>query len=464
MEKYSNYLNKRLKKVKDDISSSGRRPILFVGSGMSQRYFGAPNWVDLLKELFNVPNATKPFEYYMQEYNQDLIKVADRLVTLYRRYYWNGEVKKGSPSKLYNSKNKKDVFLKYQISKMLKNNYNNFSVEGSKYKEELNSLRKVTPQSIITTNYDTLLDDIFPKYNVLTGNDVFRSEKANSSFNIYKIHGSVNNYQDIVIDSDDYKRFNDTQLYLVSKMITYFIEYPIIFIGYSLNDADVQKILRSINKVRQEQGSSPILSNMWFVEWSPSIDNEDATPDIKYISLGGGESVGVNYLRLTDFTPLYKAIYQDTVDVDALKVMEHTVYDIVKSASITNLKVDVANIEYMDHPKEFLNILTKKNAFVKLAAMTDPEQLASIYVYTPTQIAKKVMGNSGNWQSLYRLIDDTEEQIGVNIRKTNNVYHVDLTGVSRFSEKAVGLLEKIRKGEKVILDPQKIEKEFHLTP
>ena len=50
----------------------------------------------------------------------------------------------------------------------------------------------------------------------------------------------------IVINEDDYKKFDAKGQYLASKLLTLFMEYPIIFMGYSISDINIQKILNNI--------------------------------------------------------------------------------------------------------------------------------------------------------------------------------------------------------------------------
>ncbi|MCV3330482.1 SIR2 family protein [Pediococcus pentosaceus] len=433
------------KKLRD----STKRPILFVGSGISQRYFNSPTWSHLLKELFQEIEAPHPYEYYMQNANQNHIKVADKLVSLYQKHYWKDNVKNISPKNLYLSNNSKDIFLKYQISLIIKKYFAAFNIQSNPYKDEIEALGQITPQLIITTNYDNLLETIFPKYTAVSGKETLIPRNNNESFNILKIHGSVDNYSDIVIDKEDYNNFDKTQLYLVSKLITYFIENPIIFLGYSVTDPDMKKILNSVKKVQQFYDTSPILNNIWFVDWLTDAQEFSDTSQIKYIPVNGTETVGVNYLQISSFTPLFETLKQDSVDVDALRTIEHTIYDIVKSSSITKLNVDVANIEYMRNSKDFLNILSKKNAFINISKISDPEQLASIFILRPSEVAERVFGRNGNWQRLNQLIDNSSKKIGGNIRKGNNQYHVELSGVTLYSEKAVSLLKRLNNGESI---------------
>lgn len=49
---------------------------------------------------------------------------------------------------------------------------------------------------------------------------------------IYKIHGSLEVPDSIVINEQDYLQFQENSSYLAAKAETIFMEYPIIFLGY----------------------------------------------------------------------------------------------------------------------------------------------------------------------------------------------------------------------------------------
>ncbi len=63
---------------------------------------------------------------------------------------------------------------------------------------------------------------------------------------IYKIHGSIENPETIVINEEDYDEFQNKAAYLTSKLLTIFMEYPIVFLGYSISDANILRILHEI--------------------------------------------------------------------------------------------------------------------------------------------------------------------------------------------------------------------------
>ena len=96
---------------------------------------------------------------------------------------------------------------------------------------------------IITTNYDTFVEEIFPDFKAFSGQDELIQKNPQFIAEIYKIHGSVNSPRDIVITSDDYAKFEEKNKYLVAKLLSTFVERPVLFIGYSIADIHIQNIL-----------------------------------------------------------------------------------------------------------------------------------------------------------------------------------------------------------------------------
>ena len=63
---------------------------------------------------------------------------------------------------------------------------------------------------------------------------------------IFKIHGSITEPDSLVVTQKDYDTFSIKNPYLAAKLITIFVEHPIIFIGYSLNDPNIISLISSI--------------------------------------------------------------------------------------------------------------------------------------------------------------------------------------------------------------------------
>ena len=115
---------------------------------------------------------------------------------------------------------------------------------------ELLELKKMSVRNvagIITTNYDLFIEKLFKDYQVYVGQEELIFSDIFEIGEIYKIHGSAMDPSSIIITSEDYKKFEDKSAYLISKILTIFLEYPIIFLGYSIQDKNIQNILKAIS-------------------------------------------------------------------------------------------------------------------------------------------------------------------------------------------------------------------------
>lgn len=86
------------------------------------------------------------------------------------------------------------------------------------------------------------------EYKVYIGQQALLFSQLQGIAEVYKIHGSLNEPQSIVINENDYKEFKEKREDLAAKFLTIFMEYPIIFMGYSLYDTNIRDILSSIIK------------------------------------------------------------------------------------------------------------------------------------------------------------------------------------------------------------------------
>lgn len=116
--------------------------------------------------------------------------------------------------------------------------------------EEIELLRRLGKRSIsgvITTNYDVLLENIFPEYEIYVGQEELLFNNISGIGEIYKIHGSITKPDSLVLTSLDYAQFEENASYLIAKLLTIFLEYPVIFMGYSLSDRNMLNIFKTIS-------------------------------------------------------------------------------------------------------------------------------------------------------------------------------------------------------------------------
>lgn len=468
MSTYNSYLARAVSKIKSTLDDSGTRPILFVGSGISRRYIDAPDWETLLKIMIELnPKMKMPIGYYTQQTNNDYPEIASMLTEEYQKFAWEEKESNFFPETLYDSKFKKDIFLKFKISEYLNELDKNFQIENHIFDEELNFLSRLNPHAIVTTNYDRVLDKLFPKFKVIVGQQVIRKKNATSIGHILKIHGSTDELEEIIISKDDYEFFGKKQKYLSAKLLTYFLEHPLFFIGYSISDQNIKNILSDISEIVSED-QDQIVDNIWFIEWKKErIDSDFLPPTDKTIDLGNGKSIRVNYISVNDFRAIYQSLYQPSlVELSELRDLQENIYNIVKSKTISNLEVDMVNIQPLntiEKLEELIGINSKseeesRNAtLLGMATITDPEQFLLRFPLRLSDVAEKL--GFGYWYYADKLIKKIKTDTGIDLKATNNEYHVDMgiTGQSqhRYSKKMVELLELVRDG---------IEYKIEITP
>lgn len=449
------FYKKQIDNLKDYIHDMNVRPIFFIGSGFSQRYIKTPNWEELLDYLIKSNSMIKrPLQYYIQKFDGDLSAIATELVSFYYEYAW--EHTDEFPEYLYESKDQ-SIYLKYKIADYLKSISEQFEIPDN-LNNELDIFKTLSPHSIITTNYDNLIEKLFPNYEVIVGQEIIKEKRATDIGHILKIHGSVDVISSLIIAKKDYHEFNSKQTYLISKLFTYFLEHPIVFIGYSINDDNIKSILNSVKKIYDVESGNK-LENIWFIDWSKKelTDNDNEGVSEKSFDIGNGENVRLNYIKQHTFENLFNALYQDSIDVNLLKDFEAAVYNVVKSESITDMKVDIASLRYLTESSNVLRAFThnpqsddpnETKSLLSFALINEANQLATQYNYTATELSQRVFNDENvHWTKAYKLFKQIEKKFGFNLRKGNNIYHIELNGISRYTESAVELLKKVKKNE-----------------
>lgn len=212
--------------VKEDLARClelmGCQPILFVGSGLSKRYFGGPSWDELLIYLAqSCPLIDKDFAYYKQSFGLQ-IDIGEVFAAKYHEWAWSTG-KNSFPKELFSSEVAANAYIKHFISAFFiqKTPKDLSDLQSNEYLIELRSMQEIRPHAIVTTNYDQFLEILFPDFTAIVGQNIIRS--TNFSFGeIFKIHGCVSDPNNLVFTRGDYDNFLRRKKYLSAKLLTFF--------------------------------------------------------------------------------------------------------------------------------------------------------------------------------------------------------------------------------------------------
>ena len=336
-------------------------PVLFIGSGLTRRYLNLPDWESLLKKFCIV----KPYEYYSDKAARDcrdnpdmvLPKTADLIEADYNELWFTSDDFAENREKHKESMGKKISPFKIEIADY----FANASIEiVPDYVAEVEKFKKMSNKNIacvITTNYDCFLENSFGADNFKTyvGQSDLLFSTTYEIGELYKIHGCCTQPDSIVINENDYKKFIKKSVYLNSKILTMFLERPIIFIGYGVNDANVKRILDSISECLEDDQLDKLKERLIFIEWNHSSEKKDSISE-RRVSSSSGKTISMKNVLLSDYSILYDAILENTVkyDVRILRRIKSQLYELVRNNKpneklhvISDIESDKENVDFV---------------------------------------------------------------------------------------------------------------------
>jgi hypothetical protein len=271
------------------LKENNEYPIVFIGSGMSRRFLlNFPGWEAMLLEFWDALGTGKDFYGFLStikrsigethedtEYDLDFItniaagsEVENRFNSMYFSeslmvpgFTQEQAYKTGiSPFKVAVA----NRFASYEVKPDMLDEYESF-------KGFLNKT-----QIVITTNYDTFIEDSINS-NHSDGIKRYIGQKGffeptSGWAEIYKIHGCVTDPRAIVISKADYDLFSKNSILISAKIISMLINSPIIFMGYSLTDGNVRKIIRDFSSSLTKEELKQMASKIIIIERKEGIN------------------------------------------------------------------------------------------------------------------------------------------------------------------------------------------------
>lgn len=299
--KFSNDFRASLKKIVT--AKNNGKLVIFAGAGVSFDSH-VPGWGTLIDELKNDLDTGET----------DFLKVAE----LY-----------------YQSRGEKEYHERVQ--EILK-------YGKTKYNPVHRKIMDLNPIHIITTNYDThfeqLLENKGLPYSVVRADKDLPYSKGSSLY--VKMHGDFG-LRNIVLRRTDYDTYEDRFSLIRSFIRETFASKLVLFIGFSFSDHNLQHILKSVEKILEQDIQQPYLFN--------NLDSEDEINRSK-------QSLQKQHVRLLQYETAiddYFSQIKRAEDEDSLKLLS------VKSESVYKfLKV----VEEFDLISDSLENLESKNQFI----------------------------------------------------------------------------------------------------
>ena len=320
-------------KFLDNLINENEFPVIFIGSGITQRYFkNAPTWDKLLQKLWKETNQTENYFSAYHKLNKkynDSFKVYTKLATQIENnfddLFYDEQIKLPNltPEAAHNNGISPFRTRIAEIFSQLEPKENT-TAELKLFKKMISKAR-----FIVTTNYDMLIEkELNNSIDVKIGNKGLFSN-GNELGELYKIHGSIGNPNSIVITENDYEQLHRTSAIINAKILSKLTESPILFLGYSLTDKNIQSVLKdladnipfSIDKASQRIG---------VVQYEKGKQNiAESTADTDY---------GVYYTNLVtdNFAEIYTKISQINQGVTPIEISKYQ--SMIKQIIITKGK------------------------------------------------------------------------------------------------------------------------------
>jgi hypothetical protein len=446
MSRYEQYQNSIREDVTEILKLKNCQPILFIGSGLTRRYASEPNWHELLKVVGEKCPEIKPYDFYRQEFGNP-IDISEYFAEIIHKWAW-GAGSNNFPKELSSGSNSKQIYLKQMIVDYLESTVENFDINllNEDQRNEIEALQSIKPHAIITTNYDSVADKIFPDYEKIIGQQVIKMNNI-SVGEILKIHGCVSKTESLVLTKQDYDLFTKKQKYLSAKLLTYFAEHPLIFIGYNGDDPNIKSIIGDIDEIISP--NNDVISNIYILKWDSSIDKDSKPPFEQVVNIEEGRNVRIKSITASDFEWVFRSFSSDSpleaVNPKFLRALMARTYKMIRS--------DIPKRTFEVDFSVLTKAATENDGIIKLFGISNlntPADANAVYPYT-TGALQDILGTS--MYAILKSIKMIFQMTGTDIKTTDNKFHYAFKSgrkntsiIHKYSELGKQLIEKAHLG------------------
>ena len=442
---YEAYVEKYKRLIASLLADIGARPVLFIGSGLTRRYLNGPSWPELLAQIARMAGISDDrFAFLSQRAGGNSIELGTLLSEEVHAWAF-GAGRNSFPKEYFGADSDQDNFIKFLASQILDSLAPNVSHLSAELTEEVNAFRKIAPHAIITTNFDKFLEEQFPHYELVIGEQIIPLSLIIIG-ELYKIHGTTSDPGSLVLTKRDYERFIQRRRYISSKLMTYFAEYPVFIFGYGFGDTNINSIIGDLGEALRSKGG--LLENVFLVKRIKDLDKLASLQEEHAIPARDGlsPSLRVRTILTKDFRWIFDVLGDTAnplpVPLSTLRHLAARVVDLVRvDIPKSKIEVDFEQVKRLtNHPGELAMVLGIGN--VKSVGMTHP--------YSLTEVGK-ALGFRG-WHRANDLIKVANKKLGLDIKSSDNEYHVSVkagegkTIFHKYSKVFIDLLKNIKNG------------------
>lgn len=330
-----------------------KRPVAFIGSGISRRYLDTPDWKGLLKYTFKQydKNLARFGQMIRENEPNGLEYIASKIEKEFDDYFIN-IVCTDESNPLYHlyKANMDDINngRAYPYKIFLANYFSNVSTNKT-FDQEKQSFKNFLSKcaNVITTNYDHLIENN-SDLQCIIGNKDFINDKCIGYGELYKIHGCCSRPNSIIITSRDYEDFNKKKSFYHAKLLLSFIEQPIIFLGYSLNDSYIESILNDISELLDDEDLHTLSKRLIFIEYSNTSETTVVEKIIKKLHM--------TCIKTNEFAEIYKLIstnVQEGIPLELIRKFKEAVKNFVYDQNNPNA-LNVVGVEDIKDAKDLV--------------------------------------------------------------------------------------------------------------
>lgn len=324
----------------DLLGKSSTLPILFIGSGLSQRFLGTPGWNQLIQQMCQTVGQNP--KYVISGVNGDLADAATKLSSLFHEAWWHEDRFANNREKYGSIQHSLESPLKCEVVECFPGKEVNPDREPH-IQAEVDLLSEAKIAGAITTNYDFLVENIFSQFKVYVGQSSMLLSNPLGVAEIYKIHGCCSDPNSIVLTQGDYEKYQANNPYLMAKLLSIFVEHPIVFLGYSIQDANIKSILRAIGSIAQANEQLDLTDKIIFVEWDRAGGDPSFSDHPYWID---DVAIPITRLKVPDFLGVFRELSsaKERLPMRVIRQFQSHIYEIVKGRIPTE-RITVMNLE-----------------------------------------------------------------------------------------------------------------------